>query len=582
MKKAFTFLTIIIAACVFVGCGSDNKSQEVKRITMEDVESVSDEQLANEVIQYVKEHPESRIDMENFILNNKTLHDAVQFNVKSQDGKIGAEAVLDTVIPVPVIGGLIGSVIDSQSDKHFLELYKKQILAYTNDYTVAKDVTDRLLASRQIDQETHDKFLSIYVKEDIDTETYNAMVKIGALMFRETKAVVDDIKRADTIFPSTADIAVGLVVELASYVMSDDENKKKRESARQALDSIYNDFSITDNSKLENLWEPLVPKYILPYRLKAVVEPKDYKFKNDDQAILALYPYINGKWESLYTKEIFEIWLNPAHLNRVHYNDQPANIAFIDPDIPLASFQFSGKNVRYFITPVIYTDEEGKEEEVLFLYKSYNFVNFNGVWEGVKYADNLCVDNIRYAGTEDVFIKRKNEQGNFKTTFDPQRAFQLSVKKYYLSDKLEPIYFPDYEQDLDYDCTDNVAYQKRINALLKKEWKSIKTGERKLNGIKWIQSLSFINKNESEPMFARMSVIRDDGTKKNYFDGNPTNVFITPALYKENGTTRQVLVMYLGFTFVQYSQEERGAILAEDCRVDNIYGAQDVLYLNLE
>ena len=73
--------------------------------------------------------------------------------------------------------------------------------------------------------------------------------------------------------------------------------------------------------------------------------------------------------------------------------------------------------------------------------------------------------------------------------------------------------------------------------------------------------------------------IRDDGTK-NYFGGDPTNILITPALYTENGASRRVLVMYLGYSFVQSSNEERGPLLAEDCSVDNIYAAKEVLYLD--
>ena len=562
----------IISGCLLSGSSGKESIAVVEKISIDSLAQVNDDELSKQVIDYIENHPDEYETIANYALLTRTFHNNVKIRKQSGDNAY-AEVVLNSI---PLLGGMI---ID-HSIENFLESYKKALVDKIGDNTALKNVVASYLKNGEIIQETHDIFLKQHLKESVSNETYNTMVKISALMYREMEPIIDDAKTRIGLEPDVFDL-----IDIAVYsTFYKEENMIKNESARKSLEAIYTKLNLDNSQSLENFWGAMVPRWLYPYRFSNQIIPSsDNGVLYDNHATESmrkkLYSLVNGKWESIITGKEENIQLNPNSDHKLYEDNKINYIDVMCKDIPYVVYNLPNGRERAFITKATYTyPYDGKSEEVLVMYKDYGFLSFNNYDRGKKYSENLRIENMKSA--KDILIKRKNDNGTFEGEFDARVAFRLNGNKYYLSDRYVPASFPNFEEDFVYEMlepfTSNKQSWDKMIHLLNGRWQSLNNSEdmnisasysnKSTSSNYYLNYISFIGK---ELNYARCT-ISDYATKS-----NRKSVAIIPAIDMQTGS--EVYLMYVNYKLIKYNGEDKGAKFVENITLDNIQYADNVL-----
>ncbi len=585
-KKCITIVCTILALFTLLGCGSGNgSSKEIKKITIDSLSGVDNNQLSKDVISYIEQHPKNKEAIINYVLTTKALRENTKFKV--QNGNLST--ISFTLDKIPFIGGVVYDRIENS----LLDNYKNVLTGLIGNYSVAKGVTDWYLKENHITQETHDIFLERHTNNKIDNETYNVLVKIAALLYRELEPIVNDAKFTGPLAPDAFDL-----VKISLYnKFFDPKYSDKIASAQESIKKIYTALNIDSNLTIKDYWASAIPKYLFPYRLSARFVPNEkskmyYLNSAPMERRKNLYSLVNGKWESLFTKKEVNIQVNPDIDQKytVHNRNRISYIYCINESEAYADFNmFDNKTHGHiFITPGVYVNDNGQKEDVLIMYDSYEFLGFNGMETGKGYAQNLSMENMHKA--KDVLIKRKNNKNTFEGEYDPKTAFVNSGKNFLMKDKLEASYFPNYENDFVFRLMEmtpnNKIYWQRLYSTINTQWKSLKTGKtihfnanpanRGKANKQYITSIYCLGKKE---MFGSFGFHDKDSTNTLKMI---QNFFITPGILIDNNQRRPVYIMYINYKLVQYNQEDNGPKYAENLSIDNIKTAEDVLVRQLD
>ncbi len=420
----------LILVMYFYGCGHSGDSgehnttapiaQEIKKETSnseKDISELSDEELANQVVEYIKNNPNERIFLTNYALNISTLNPSFVKSEKHQEGNI-------MINSIPVVGGIIS---DKIYDK-YLESCRKFLLEASHDYEYIKKAAEKYhdpdsqsyafpgMKPEKISDKVYNEFLNRNIPKELNFKTYMTMYKISELKYRYVEAYIDDNKERMSAKPDIFDF----VDEVSYKVFFKEENEKKQKSAKKALKKIYSELWLDSlyNSKndLQYYYDSKVPKWLFAYEL----EQKYFPENKDDiqgesnpskQDVERLYPIINGKWHSLKTGKNIEMNLKVEDFGKTANGrlaaSQVNGIYILSKSEPFANLSFwdyeNKERKKLLIVPATYI-HDNQEENVLVMYVNYEFLGFNSQEKDFGYAQNLRIDNIKTA--TDVLIKK--------------------------------------------------------------------------------------------------------------------------------------------------------------------------------
>ena len=563
------------------GCGNSsinttkNQSKSVERISFDSLDSLSEQELGNDVIKYIENNPDKIEPVAQYAMLTRTYHNNMKIRQKNKsDGAVQAEIVFNSI---PLVGGMI---IDS-SNESMLESYKKALISKIGDYSTAKNVTDDLLNKGVITSETHDIFLELNMKNEIDNEAYNNSMKISALMYRELEAVVEDAKIRVGMSPDIFD-----VIDIATYaVFNKSENARKASDAHRALESIYKAIEPrTGTLDIVKYWDSKIPKWLFPYRFsnQVIADEKDkiyYENTAPQELRENLYSLVNGTWESLITGESVVFQLNPKLDHRLYETKKIGFIGCMDYDKKYIHFNFPDALGTFFITQISYTYPfKEKSEDVLLMYRDYDFISFNGSDQKAGYSKNLRIENMKRAA--DVLIKHKNTNGTFESPFDARKAFEILKNKYYLSNKYSPADFPDFNNDYIYEMleplmSNKTHWDKMVNNI-NGTWKSVISGQKYNFNISYsnkrpscnyyLNYISFIGKDSDHAL----CVVTDYATRS-----SRKKILIIPAI--NIATNERQNLMYINYKLIKYNGHDKNGGFVENMTIDNIQDAEDVL-----
>lgn len=389
----------------------ENRSNdEVKRAEIEDFDDVSEDELAQAVVDYVNANPDKRDALINYAFNLQLIRLA-------QESRITDNTIREFDIyvnSIPLVGGFL---VENSYDT-FKEKYKQLLLDATTDNAMFMNAAKRYLENLT----EHDRkiFVERNSPSEPETELYNAMMRIAAIRYRALEALIDENKARISIDISPLDL-----IDMFSYEMfSHDDDRATIERSKQAFEKIYEALWI-DSEKMYIGGERFlkdyyaasakekVPQQLFPYNLESSWRPEpDEKIrpmksdKSVKKARKRIYNMLKGEWTDLNDGTTCTINLSSEN------DDKPqeppfeyprmGSIIFLDEEQQFVSFyyRFNEKSSKdFFITPATYIDDEGNREDVLVLYEGYKLVND----DYKNTLENHRVENIKKA--ERVLIK---------------------------------------------------------------------------------------------------------------------------------------------------------------------------------
>ncbi len=563
------------------GCLSErgNDGRNI-RITIDSLKDKTDNQLADEIIEYQVSHPEELDYLMCYLLNTREM----QMNAKLRISKeSGDQLILNTI---PVVGGFIVDYLNED----FLDEYKGKLLEgiektprLRND--ALEGVIQIYVKQGSITPEDATRFFKEHQeKGTINDEAYNTMIKIAALFYREAEAVIDDSKARGSLDTDILD-----VIDIFTYeVFFKEENKEKIQSFREAFNKIadslgllmvlkeYPKFSFND--WMNNYYGPQVPSYLYPYKIKQSYDISEdrkrrYNHSLTDEERKQLYGFVNGNWYSLKNKETVTIHENPIIDMKGGRNYAIGYIQGAVAGEPFGTFRFTCKNLpceRVLITPATYIKDDETTEDVLVMYTDYKLNDSNGISKESPRMELFEITNIRSAN--DVLVKRANDNGSFVTDFDPMIYAKLHPKKYLMSENLVNSFFPRNKNEFIF-TSRNLSDYKTLYPIFNGVWTSLKSGDNFVIDLKIKEgSIGEIVCMSKTEQYAIFSYIDTDipgfrGSKK---------VFITPAVYVENGENKNVLLAYINYNLIENIVNDAAPITVYNWRVENIKNAEDV------
>lgn len=559
--------------CGGPGAGEKDEAKAVERITLESLDDVPSAQLADDVIAYVQAHPEKEEQMLNFAMYSRDLQAETKVAAKN---RTESGMVMNTI---PVVGGFIADAADDR----FLEAYQKGLLqsmdgCLERKHALLEDLAPRYAKSTKIAE----KCLEVNPAETLDNETYNAMMRISALLYRETEVVVEDAKAWCGLgVPDEFDI-IGLAFDKALDVVL--QTSKKGQEAHAALLKIYDALSMQSKVSWESYytdyWIERIPRYIFAYTLETDYAPDASELvvdghtnREDTQKI---YRWLNGEWESLVTGNKVQIQADPKHDGKIYRYPKVGFVFGESRTQPYAAFYYDDEHndkQKYFITPATYVHDDGTREHVLVLYQNYALLGA----AGDRYMDALRIERMDSA--EDVLIKRADSNGSFDGTYDAKLAGKLAGKHYLFEDRLEPLDVPGDDSEL---VTDNSRRTNAMRAAVAEQvqgtWTSLISGQTVT--LSPVADTRMVKSGENIAYVACMSTLfpyaRFD-YEVNGANYTRKKAFLTTASDAEGGS---VLVLYFGFDYVD--RPDDASTFSEYLRLDNIASAKDVLIRPME
>ena len=558
-------VTISIMSIFFsVGCSNKESATMEKKITIDSIKDKSNDELAEEVIGYIKEHPENSELIASFIAYTRDKHLKRTIHVE------GDSVLLNSV---PIVGGAITDYSNSKYVSNYKDDFSKLIeeipkLRNQSLHQLVQGVVSKHL----LEQSDADIFYDLNkMPTSVDIKAYNAMIKTSALMVRELEAVIEESKSRFGIEPDIIDF-----IDIATYeLFSSEENKKIILSCRHSINNICESLNISkEYTKNKNysldtlifkLYNDKIPRHLFPYKLEVSYLPADdggMKYQTGDSNLRKeICSILNGKWTSLKTGEDEVISVNPLFVGKIGRYPTVGYVECVNIDYNFAVFNFdkSSSSSRIFITPAIYVNENKDKEEVLIMYVDYTILGYN---RGNSNEDLLKNYNItRMNMAEDVLIKKKNTAGNYKEKFD-LKNFVSTRKNYLMSDKLIISYLPDDKSNYLFLTRTNDSYKKAYS-IIGGTWKSLKTGDVKTINMKDVRfnEITCLSKEDNFVIFS---------------NNNGERIFVTPVTYIENGNEKSTLVSYINYKLIENPETDNEVITVYNWRVDNIKEAQDV------
>ena len=378
-----------------------------RRVTMDSLEDVSSEELAQQVIEFINNDSKERDKLIDYVLN-------VQ-------------------------------VVKSQNQNLTKEKFQNSLIDALEDYSTIENTAKSLSNSGVVSNRVSSKWLSETLPQKDDIKLYNAKMKIAELNRRffeanadikaeEEPSILDLIggppkKASEVIF----DVISGAVLDA---VFSDkEENMQIMKSADAALQNIYENLWIdvdkyNTKASVMEYYESRVPKYLFAYDIEEAYFPQspdevDISWRNGSvpkDSLKKLYKDISGEWKSLITGQTITLKDNYENenkvstypkMNMVHFCGK--NEIFAECDYRGADFGKAGKSAEIFVTTAYFSDDDGNKKKVLIMYADYklapqyvNGSNPDGSYgkDDWKYLQNYKVYNIGSA--EDVFIREMN------------------------------------------------------------------------------------------------------------------------------------------------------------------------------
>lgn len=392
---------------------SDDKKipNEIKRANIEDFEDVSEDELAQVVVDYVNANPDKREALIDYVLNLQFIRLVQEHKIlgnKAREGQLYLNSI-------PLVGGILNDKLDD----NFKEEYKKLLIYATTDDTLFMNAAERYLEN--LTEHDYKIFVERNSPNEPETELYNAMIRIATIRYRELEALIEENKVRLSLNLSPLDF-----IDMFSYeFFSQEGNRVIIEHSEQAFEKIYTALWI-DSEKMkingENFLKDYyaaiakekVPQQLFPYNLKSSWRPEpDEKIgtmksnKSVKKARKRIYDMLKGEWTNLNDRTTCTI--NLSYENDDKPQEPPfeyprmGSIVFIDEEQPFVSFYYKFNqepSVNFFITPATYIDDEGNHENVLVLYEGYELVNN----DHKNTLENHRVENIKKA--KRVLVKK--------------------------------------------------------------------------------------------------------------------------------------------------------------------------------
>ena len=367
-------------------------------ISIESLESVNENVLADQVIEYINANPDKKGRLISYIFNLELLSNRYNAEIERISHSDG-EAIANSI---PLIDGLI---VD-KSWNSITEGYKRAIVNEINNDSVMRSILDARYASHTLRDAAYNVLSNMYLINTNDIDNCNALIKIAAIKHHAVEAYVEDHKGRLSLDPGVFD-----VIDIVFYaVFSAKENRGKYNSAQQALNRISAALSLDTNKcrtkeEMEKYFASLIPRYMFPYELEEIYSPADKNAVFTDNNAKAddrkrVYEMLRGTWHSLITDKTAVIETFPEN----DYSAKAPRVNFIDvldKKEPYARFNYifpSGNRVNCFITPALYV-KDGRKTKVLVMYSNYELIKGG---ESSIYK-NGRVENVLSA--EDVFIR---------------------------------------------------------------------------------------------------------------------------------------------------------------------------------
>ena len=285
-----------------------SEESEQGKLKIDDFAEVGSEKLSDEVVEYVNTHPESREKITDYALSMRMLERDVANKTSKEFHEYMKE---NTVMPLVATD----SVIDKFTDRYF-EIYKEDLvsLIYHNKY--ARESAKKFLDNGTITERVYNIFVN-KIYETPDVETYNTMIKLATVKFREKQAEIEYKKNHTNFFSEPSDkwdiylvIAEAVVEAVADNIFSGDDDKdlKRLTILQNYMKKIYDSLWITG---LPINFDFKVPIYIGAYDIEGNYFPQssDELYKENhvnSEERKKLYEIMNGEWTSLKTGEKVE------------------------------------------------------------------------------------------------------------------------------------------------------------------------------------------------------------------------------------------------------------------------------------
>ena len=374
------------------------------RITLDSLENVSTNELSQQILDFINEHPDKREKLIDYV-----------FNVK---------------------------LLNNQTKDRSEEKYQQSLIDAVTDYSMILETAEEFSNNGIVTKKVADRWQSESIPAEDDFELYNAKLKIAELNRRyfeatvELKEAADDqniLVPLDLIFgpPKAFDIAINVVTGAVSAVFSNaEEDRKIMQESNSALYNICETLWIdmqhyTDEATIREYYRSRVPRYLFAYDIE-----EDYFPQSSDEvyiswrngsiprdALQKLYQDLSGDWKSLFTGQTIHLEDNYENenkvatypkMNAVHFCGK--NAIFAECDYRGADFGKAGKTAEIFVTTAYLLDNDGTRKKVVIMYADYklapqyvNGSNPENVSDSWKYVQNYRVYKIGSA--EDVFIK---------------------------------------------------------------------------------------------------------------------------------------------------------------------------------
>ena len=288
-------MLVMCSVLLFSGCGNimdsytptDSKSKNeitasTKKISIADVADLSDEELANDFINYYNQHEEQQINIRRLVMNIKKSHKDSLDQVPFDNG-------LDIYInAIPLVGGFITDARVEKKKESYMDNMQKKIV---ND-TYFDEVVNDYLNKRIITEKTYKRFVELNKPPQIDDETYNAMIKFETILYHELDVCIEEDRTR-----LSSDLDIFDFSDAISYELFDSEdNKAKIKNSREAQRKVLENIQFK-NFDVKNYWAAMIPLHLYPYNLYTSFQ-QDYDGAVDNHASkkrrLEMYDVING------------------------------------------------------------------------------------------------------------------------------------------------------------------------------------------------------------------------------------------------------------------------------------------------
>ncbi len=375
------------------------------RDAMKAFNDVNDNDLVEQISSYILEHPEKRELFVKYIMSTKLIQFRTDKREKeNSDQRDGAFLFINTI---PIMGGMITDALYEL----VVEQHKNALLTVIGDNTIPKYVADKKHSENILSDHAYNVFLEAYClpmdKDDCDT-----MVKIATLISRKFEAAIEDNK-----VRMSMDFDVFDFYDYLSYdLFSKEETRNKYRSANESIQKIYALFDIkkayTSKAEIISYYEAKIPRHMFPYDIEETFFPTskdemllDINYNKKER--LKIYPLLNGKWRSVITGQIVEMYINPEQEGKLYKYPKLNYVYFVSKNGQFAHFNYddsSGDLQFVFITPASFF-ENGAFHDVLMMYVKPQMVNIQGVDDrhSMKQVNCFHVYNVRSA--DDVLVK---------------------------------------------------------------------------------------------------------------------------------------------------------------------------------